>query len=156
VGQARHAAAVGLAFVTAWTSACATYHPRAGRHITVDANGIHHRDGQDFKVGMFGDRAEALVTGNARAVEYARRYKHLNHVGLAAYLVGLATMIASPIVAQSVPESADAPIGWGGLGLGAGISIVGMALMFKGQAALIDAVNVYNDGVAGAAGVGRP
>lgn len=140
--------------MAAWASACATYHPRAGRHITVDADRIHHRDGQDFKVGMFGDTAESLVTGNARAVEYARRYKHLNHVGLAVYLVGLATMIASPIVAQSVPESADAPIAWGGLGLGAGISILGMILTFKGDAALIDAVNVYNDGVAEAAGAG--
>jgi hypothetical protein len=156
VRRARHAVAIGLALVTASTSACATYHPRASRFISRDADGIHHRDGQDFKVGMFGGGAESLVGGDPRALEYVRRYKHLDHVGLAVYLVGLATMLASPFIGAAVPDRAQTPTLYGVLGLGAGISIVGAALTFKGEAALIDAVNVYNDDVADPARAGRP
>ena len=156
VRRVRHAVAIGLALATASTSACATYHPRASRFISRDADGIHHRDGQDFKVGMFGGGAESLVGGDPRALEYARRYQHLNRVGLAVYLVGFATMIASPFAATALPDRAQTPTLYGVLGLGAGISIVGMALTFKGEAALIDAVNVYNDDVAAPARAGRP
>ena len=156
VQRARHAVAIGLALVTASTSACATYHPRASRFISRDADGIHHRDGQAFKVGMFGGGGESLVGGDPRALEYVRRYKHLNDVGLAVYLVGLATMLASPFVGAAVPDRAQTPTVYGVLGLGAAISIVGMALTFKGDAALIDAVNVYNDDVADPARAGRP
>ena len=78
------------------------------------------------------------------------------HVGLAVYLVGLATMLASPFIGAAVPDRAQTPTLYGVLGLGAGISIVGAALAFKGEAALIDAVNVYNDDVAEPARAGRP
>ena len=148
--------AIGLALVMASTSACATYHPRASRFISQDAAGVYHRDGQNFKVSMFGDSAESLVSGNPGALEHARRYKHLNHVGLPIYLVGLATMLASPFVAAAVPERAQTPTVFGVLGLGAAISLVSIALMFKGNAALVDAVNVYNDDLADPAGAGRP
>jgi hypothetical protein len=156
VRRVRHAVAIGLALVTASASACATYHPRASRFISRDSDGIHHRDGQDFKVGMFGGAAESLVGGDPRALEYVRRYKRLNDLGLAVYLVGLATMIASPFVGAAVPERARTPTLYGVLGLGAGISIVGGALTFQGDAALIDAVNVYNDDLADPARAGRP
>lgn len=148
--------AIGLALVTALTSACATYHPRASRFISRDADGIRRRDGQEFKVGMLGGGAEALVAGDPRALEYARRCKHLDNVGLAAYVVGLATMIASPFVAAAVSERARTPTFYGAFGLGAGITLAGVALMFEGEAALIDAVNVYNDDVADQARAGRP
>jgi hypothetical protein len=150
VRRAPQAAAIGLALVTASTSACATYHPRASRFISRDSDGIFRRDGQELKVGALGGGAEALVSGDSRAVEYARRCKHINDAGVAVYLVGLATMIASPFVAAAVPDRAQTPTVYGVLGLGAGITLAGMALMFKGQAALIDAVNVYNDAAAAA------
>ena len=157
VRRAPQAAAIGLALLTASTSACATYHPRAGRFISQDAGGTYHRDGQDFKVDTSGDSAELLVNGDPRALEYVGRYKHLNHVGLPVYLVGLATMLVAPFaLAAAVPERAQTPAVWGALGLGLGISISGMALTFKGNAALVDAVNVYNDDVADPARAGRP
>jgi hypothetical protein len=156
VRRARQAVAIGLALVTASTSACATYHPRASRFISRDADGIRRRDGQEFKVGMFGGGAETLVGGDPRALEYARRYEHLNNVGLAVYVAGLATMIASPFVAAAVPERGRTPTFYGVFGLGAGITLVGVDLIFKGEAALIDAVNVYNDDLADPARVGPP
>ena len=148
--------AIGLALVTASMSACANYHPRPSRFIYRDPAGNLHRDGQDFKVSMFGDSTESLVSGNPRALEYARRYKNLNHIGLPIYLVGLAAMLASPFVAAAVPERAQTATAFGGLGLGFGISLVGIALMFKGDAALVDAVNVYNDDLADPSRAGRP
>ena len=156
VRRARHAAAIGFALLTAWTTACATYHPRASRFISRDADGIRRRDGQELKVGMFGGGAEALVAGDPRALEYARRYKHFNNVGLAVYVVGLATMIASPFVAAAVSERARTTTFYGAFGLGAGVTIAGVAFIFEGEAALIDAVNVYNDDLADPARVGRP
>jgi hypothetical protein len=149
--------AIGLALVAASTSACATYHPRASRFISQDADGIHHRDGRDFDVGMSGGSAESLVSGDTRALEYARRYKHLNHLGLPLYLVGLATMVAAPFLLASVgQEGAQRPAAIGAIGLGAGITLGGIALMLKGDAALVDAVNVYNDDVADPTRAGRP
>ena len=156
VRRARQTVAIGLALVTASTSACATYHPRASRFISRDADGIRRRDGQEFKVGMFGGGAEALVGGDPRALDYARRYQHLNNVGLAVYVAGLAMMIASPFVAAAVSERARTPTFYGAFGLGAGITLAGVALFFEGEAALIDAVNVYNDDLADPARAGRP
>jgi hypothetical protein len=150
-------ASIGLALVAASSLGCATYHPRASRFISRDADGIYHRDGQAFDVGMFGGSAESLVSGDAHAVDYARRYKHLNHVGLPFYLVGIATMLVAPFVlAPAAPEGARTPVAFGVIGLGAGISLVGMTFIFKGDAALVDAVNVYNDDVAAAARGGTP
>jgi hypothetical protein len=150
-------AAIAVALLAAATSGCATYRPRPGRFISQDADGIYHRDGKDFDAGMFGGTAESLVNGNVRALEHARRYKHLNHVGLPIYLVGLATMLVLPFVlTPAVPEGARAATAWSAIGLGLGLSMAGGAIMIKGNAALIDAVNVYNDDVADPARAGRP
>lgn len=106
---------------------------------------------------MFGGGAESLVGGDTRALEYARRYKRLNQLGMAVYLVGLATMIVAPFALDSlVHGDGQKAAELGGLGAGAAITLGGMTLMFKGDAALIDAVNVYNEGVADAARAGRP
>jgi hypothetical protein len=109
-------------------------------------SGDYLRDGKTFSIGPLGGGSEELVAGNPRALEYARRKQSLARRGLAVYGLGLLTMIAGSIGASlAVPEKARTPIFFGVLGAGAVLSGLGIYWDIQSNAALLDAVNVYND-----------
>jgi hypothetical protein len=126
----------------------------------VEVSGAYHRDGKTFSVGPLGGGAEELVAGNPRALEYARRKQSLSRRGLLVYGLGLVTMIAGSIGASlAAPKEARTPVFFGVLGGGAVVSSLGFYWDIESNAALLDAVNVYNDDVdaarAAAAGSAR-
>ena len=145
VRRALDTAAIWLTIVTASTSACATYHPRAGRFISRDAGGTYHRDGQDFNVSTFGDSAESLVSGDPRALEYVRRYKHSTTSGCRSISSGSRRCSPRPSRWRRPCRSGRKRQPFGALRVGPRDLDFGLAFTFKGDAALIDAVNVYND-----------
>jgi hypothetical protein len=129
------------------TTGCgAVYHPRRGPRI-VRAEGGYVRDGQRYDVGMLGGGAVDLVAPNVRAAEFAGRKRSLAFKGLALYAVSLATMIAAIPASQAAPGRAREPVFWGLLG--SGVVGVGFSIYVgeRGDAALADAINVYNDDV---------
>jgi hypothetical protein len=96
---------------------------------------------------MWGGGAGELVAPDGRAVELARRKRRLALEGLAVYVASLATMIAAIPASEAAPGRAREPLFWGLLGsglVGVGFSI---SLAERGDAALADAINVYNDDV---------
>jgi hypothetical protein len=145
----RRAAALACLFASV-TGACASYQPRASRFITRTGRGTYERDGVRYAVGPLGGGAEALVAGDTRALDYARQGQRSSRLGAGVYALGLATMLVGPFVAVASGATEDVAV-WSALGLGAGISIAGIGLMSRGDASLLDAINVYNDGRAAAA-----
>jgi hypothetical protein len=134
-----------FAVVLVATTACATYHPRPGPFIArMDSD--YYRDGQKFSSNAFSSDGERLVAGNPRAVEHARQGNRLSHRGWGVYLLGLLTAVAGPVVGAAMPqEQAERPVTFGVIGLGAGLAYLGIYWQTKGNVALLDAVNVYND-----------
>jgi hypothetical protein len=134
-----------------------TYRPRPSPFISQDGSDIFHRDGRAFDVGAFGHVAEDLVAADPRALEYARRYEHLKRIGVPIYVVGILGMLIAPVAAsEAAPQEAKWPAALGAFGLGIGVALTGAVLWQKGDVALVDAVNTYNDGVeARLSGAGR-
>jgi hypothetical protein len=136
-------------------ASCATYTARPGRHIVLDAEGVYHRDGGEYRVGPWGGRADALVGGDARAAAEVRRHQRLSRDGSLIYALGLAAMIVGPVAAASqVSASLKEPVGFGTFGIGIGFMMMGIYVMTEGQVALLDAINIYNDDADAAAGTG--
>ena len=151
--------AIGLltALALLGQTACATYAPRPSRHITHDADDVYHRDGAELRVGLFGGGADALVAGDARALEQVRREQHLLRVGWSVYALGILTMVVGGAVGvTAAPQRARTPALLGAVGAGAVVTGFGIKWIFDGQAALLDAVNVYNDDVDAQARAERP
>jgi hypothetical protein len=126
---------------------CATYQPRASRYISRVSRSVYHRDGQEFHIGPLGGESEALVNDDPRALPYVERERHWLNLGVPLYVVSLATMLASPFVGAAMPKAARWPVGGALFGLGVGGSIASVGLLEKGNAALVDAINVYNDDI---------
>jgi hypothetical protein len=147
VERGRPALAILMALALAGMG-CATYAPRPSRHIVHDADDVYHRDGAELHVGPFGGGAEALVVGDARALESIRRQQHLMRVGWSVYALGVLTMVVGGAVGvTAAPQRAKAPALLGALGAGAVVTGFGIKWILDGQAALVDAVNIYNDDV---------
>jgi hypothetical protein len=148
----------GLSRLVAWlalaaTASCAGYVPHAGRHVVVDSSNVYHRDGREYPIGLMGGGADALVAGDARALEHVARHQHLVREGTFFYALGLAGMIVGAVASGQVasPARRDTVL-WGSFGAGAAITAAGIYMMLEGKAALVDAINVYNDDVDAAAG----
>jgi hypothetical protein len=137
-----------LVVVLVGTTACgASYRPRPGPRI-VQVDRDFQRDGRTFRIGPMGGGAEELVAGNTRAIEYARRKQSLALRGWLVYGLGLATIIAGPIAATAATsDKVRTPLVFSALGVGAGLATLGITWEIQGNAALLDAVNVYNDDV---------
>ena len=63
-------------------------------------------------------------------------------------MLGLAGVFVGAAVSTSVasPAKRDAVL-WGSFGGGLAVTAMGVGLMLEGKAALVDAINVYNDDV---------
>jgi hypothetical protein len=135
-----------LVFLLVGATACGTsYRPRPGPRI-VRITGEYQRDGRTFHVGPLGGGADELVAGNPRALEHVRREQSLARRGMLVYGLGLASIIFGSIAAAAVaPDRAKAPAAFGAIGLGAGLSTLGIYWGIESNAALLDAINVYND-----------
>jgi hypothetical protein len=141
-------------------AACAStsYTPRGdGRIVTIMEDGamVLMKDGQRYPNGA--DGLKNAVAGNPPAEEHARAYASGTHFALAENLVGLGALIAGAIVAaprqdmagNDLPVSRDRQIA-GSVLLFGGLAalIVSGVQMATAQAHYMDAINVYNDGVA--------
>ena len=141
----------GIALLTALaaagSSACAaTYVPRPSHYVVHDADDRYHRDGQEVAVGLLGGGAERLVAGDARALEHARRAQHEMRLGWTLYGVGWASLLVGAVAAGAWShDRLKEGAAFGVMGLGAGVSLVGVWFTMKGGASLVDAINVYND-----------
>jgi hypothetical protein len=137
----------GIIIASSLLLGCATYHPRPGRHIARESAGFV-RDGQRFAIGSLGGGSDALVNHHPPALEHVHRQERLLRWGWAVIGLGLVTMVAGSMAADRIaPAEARPAAPLGAVGLGAAISVVGFVLELKGQAALIDAINVYNDDI---------
>lgn len=142
-------------------SACSTsYQPKAyGRlSTTMDGGGLRlERDGHKFGMSAFSDDLIRAVEGNARAEEQARSYLWRARAG-----VGLAVGALGMIIggASMLPNSSDSDgsrqissarentaqsLIIGGLL----VDVIALSLMSSAQPRLLDAINIYNDGVVG-------
>ena len=141
-------------------AACAStsYTPRGdGRIVTIMEDGamILTKDGQRYPNGT--DGLKNAVAGNPAAEDHARAYASGVHFGIAENLVGLGALIAGAIVAaprqdmagNDLPVSRDRQIAGSVLLLGGLAAIIVSGVhMASAQAHYMDAINVYNDGVA--------
>jgi hypothetical protein len=139
--------AVLTALAAAGSSACAAaYVPRPSHYILHDADDRYHRDGQEIGVGLLGGGAERLVSGDARALEHARRAQHQMRLGWGLYGAGFASLFVGAAAAGAWPhDRLKEGTAFGVMGLGAAVSLVGVWFTMKGGASLVDAINVYND-----------
>lgn len=133
-----------LALVSLLGLGCGTaYRPRPSPWIGLNVDGgtlSYVQNGREIPVGPLGGDLGALVAGNPAAVAHARTARTELAVGVPAYLLG----IGAAIVGLWLLDGNER---WVTAGAGAGLAGTGLGLMGAGFTHLIDAVNIYNDGV---------
>ena len=127
---------------------CATsYRPAPSPRIGVIVRqGVawYVKDGGETPIGPLGGDLQTLVAAEPDAVRFARRARHQLAVGVPAYVCGVGAAVIGLLVVSK-------PAGWFVGGGGAATAGVGLGLMSAGAMNTVDAINVYNDRVAGAA-----
>lgn len=146
----------GVLILTTVTTACSTtYMPRATGHVALVMDGgtiKYAKNGQTESLGFFGGGLVDAVTGNPVAEEEARTYRNLNVAGFTTTMVGAASAGAGLglLVANSAQSQRDDAATSAGLALllgGLVADVVGSFLMVGAQPHMMDALNIYNDGV---------
>ena len=120
-----------------------TYQPRPSPRIglAVRAGTLNYvQNGRETPVGPLGGDLGALVADNPEAAAQARTARTQLVVGVPAYLIGIG------VVALGL-WLVDGNARWVTAGAGAGVAGTGLGLMGAGFTHLIDAVNIYNDGL---------
>jgi len=155
----RFVAVASAALLTQAGCASSTYQPRPdGRIATVleDGRQVLVKDGKTYPYGA--DGLLQAVTGNAAAEEHARSYASDTYIALAEQLIGIGALVTGAIVAapkgedangNSIPASTERQTTGAILGIaGLVIVIVSAVQVGSAQGHFMDAVNIYNDGVA--------
>jgi hypothetical protein len=141
---ARRAARLALVPLLALGVGCGTtYQPKPSRRIGLVAHAgtlSYVQNGHEIPVGPLGGDLGALVGDNPRAAAEARTARQQLTVGVPAYLVGIGAVVLSLWLV-------DGNARWVAVGAGAGVAGTGLGLMGAGFTHLLDAVNIYADGV---------
>lgn len=151
------ALALAVALALPASGCVSTTYQRGDRRLISMAmsNGqlVYERDGRAYDANLFGSGLEMAVQGNPTAVEYARAGRESMWAFLGTYLGGAGLMLAGAAISGvSAVEggSLNDPGMLTGLGL-LGVGTIGLfgSIYFamRGQAAQLDAITAYNDGV---------
>jgi hypothetical protein len=160
VGKGRRRLAVGAAVAVLGAYGCAstTYTPRPDGRVAVTVeNGSPRftKNGTSVTASVY--NLQQVVTENPAAAEQARQSASDLRTGLVLDLGGLAATIAGAVVIAPATNTdgtrravSDARVGAGSaLVLGGFIAIFGAVhYLASAQARQLDAINIYNDGVA--------
>jgi hypothetical protein len=137
-----------LVVVACAGAACGTaYQPRPSARIGVI---IHHgvalyvKNGQEVPIGALGGALEPLVASSPAAAARAHRAFNQLAVGVPLYVLGAAAVIVGL-------SSSTFPLRWTAIGAGTASLGTGLSLIGAGFTNAVDAVNIYNDSVAGPA-----
>lgn len=131
------------------------YEPARSPRIAFVSNAVV-KDGKKYP-NYFGGGVVEAVRGNPRAETEARKGRALvvggsvlAIVGISAELVGLAASVAGTRFDETTGETSQTTSGEVGSAMVIGgilVAIVGAVVTFQGPPHLVDAVNIYNDGV---------
>jgi hypothetical protein len=138
-------------------AACAmsgSYAPLPSHRIArIDSNEGHFvRDGKRFELGLVGDAA-ALVRGNDFAVQRARSYRRNQIAALAIYGVGLGMLGAGIGLSAGARQGSRAWTAGDVLWITSLIPVLAsIPFLLAARRNLLDAVNIYNDGLEGPVG----
>jgi len=127
---------------------------KSPRVAVVQVGGVpsYVRDGKTYSGGIAGGELEEAVRGNPEAEQHARDYKSGMVSGLLSVLAGGVAMAGGLGLLAADSASHDPDKGRqisGGAMLATGLAayIAGLVLVSTAQPHLLDAINVYNDGV---------
>jgi hypothetical protein len=153
---------VAITTLAASTAACSSaYIPQRGPHVSIVMEGgslSYVRDGKTYEGGVFGGDIDEAVKGQPAAEEYARQYKNGMTVGFALSMFGIGGMLGGAAITGAESRgNSDVPVtGLAVLGAGLVLDLVGAFVMMAAVPHLYDAVNAYNDGIAGSADAPAP
>ncbi|HXU02722.1 MAG TPA: hypothetical protein VN903_17275 [Polyangia bacterium] len=154
----RPLAVASAAFLAQAACASTSYTPRNdGRiaQILEDGQPVLSKNGKTIPAN--GDGLREAVAGNPVAEEHARSYSHGMHMSIAENLIGLGAFIAGTLVVVPKKDAMgnDLPVSSGRQTVGSALLIGGLAALIvsgfqvsSAQAHFVDAINVYNDGLA--------
>jgi hypothetical protein len=137
------------------TTACATsYAPQnTGRVSIVMEGGAMrlYKNGKTYRPGPFGGDVDEAFAGNPQAAEEAESYQTSQTTGTILSFASLALEIGGgALLAVSPPNSngnGSLVPALGLMGVGAVAAIVSLVFTASAQPHLLDAINIYNDGV---------
>jgi hypothetical protein len=114
----------------------------------------YERDGKRYEGGLFGGDIEEAVKGNPKAEEYAREFRTGMIEGFVGTMLGIGGILggASLVGAEASQTGSNSNATTPGLavtGVGFVAYIVGACIMMSAAPHAYDAVNAYNDGLAG-------
>lgn len=152
----RRSVAGGVLFVA--VTGCATsYQPRANGRIAYGMSGgnvVFIKDGKTYPQGFFGGNLVDLVEDNPEAAEQARAYRDTSATGFVITLVGAAGVTTGVLMGPSRPknegdgeEQKIDPVATGVFIGGLAVWMTGLFVLLAAQPHMLDAVNIYNDGV---------
>jgi hypothetical protein len=144
-----------LSTVLIATPACSTSYAPAhtGRvAITMEGGALRlYKDGKTYHPGPFGGDVDEAFAGNAQAAEEAETYQTnqttgtvLSFAALGLELGGAGLLAASPPTSNGNGSLAPA---LGIMTAGVVAEIVGLIFTVSAQPHLLDAINIYNDGL---------
>jgi hypothetical protein len=153
----RFVAIASAALLTQAACASTTYQPRSDGRIAVvlDGGELLIKDGKTYPHSP--DGLLQAVAGNAAAEEHARSYASDTYIAIAEQLIGIGALLTGAFVAapredanhNSLPVSTERQTAGGVLVIaGLATMIVAVVQASSGHGHFMDAVNVYNDGVA--------
>jgi hypothetical protein len=118
---------------------------------------VYYRDGVEYPSGFFLGGAGDAVKGNPRAEDEARTAHHLMIGGISCELASFGALGAGLGIASQNQPSDTAKDAAVGLLLGAVVvNVVGAILINNAVPHVVDAINIYNDGLPPYSGPGWP
>jgi hypothetical protein len=137
------------------TSACSTAYAPAhtGRvSMTMEGGALRlYKDGKTYRPGPFGGDVDEAFAGNAQAAEEAETYQTNQTTGtiLSFAALGLELGGAGLLGANPPTSNGDGSLvpALGLMGAGIVAEIVGLVFTVSAQPHLLDAINIYNDGL---------
>jgi hypothetical protein len=144
---------------------CATtYTPRANHRLSFVMSGgkiNYWRDGHEYEGGPFGGELDEAVRGVPEAEDHAKSYENLSIAGFVVTLFGAAGVVGGASLMGADYHANDSFTGTGDTGLalvvgGLVLELVGVALVAAAQPHMLDAINIYNDRMAGPGDRGLP
>ena len=143
-GRRGRGRALALGLLLAFGAGCGTtYQPEPSPRIGLVVHGgtlSYVQNGHEVPVGPLGGDLGSLVGDNPRAAAEARTARRQLAVGVPAYLVGIGAVLLGLWLVDGNGR-------WVAVGAGAGVAGTGLGLMGAGFTHLLDAVNIYGDGL---------
>jgi hypothetical protein len=135
----------GVALVT--LAGCSTYYPKRSPRI-ADVTEGYVRNGTTHPHGFLGSGLVDVVHGNPAAEKEARAYRNLSIGGFVLEVSGGAVQVGGLATASASRDPSTQRLGYLAAVGGGTLVLVGLILDAVAAPHRLDAINIYNDGVA--------